>query len=235
MQVEGPQASASDIEAILALTRGTPASDPRRTHALRLLRACEVEPPASWLAPTLAPLAWELVAVALEAGGQNVVVESSEHSGGQHQDIVISCASPESQLRLFLTWTSGRLTSDGDHRPLDTDYSTSLIAGRGPLERAVRTRFAVSAPAPDPNRLAAARLLVALTDLPSGMELSAADGPAARHIWSAGRIGDTAGIEVDMSSGRVLVAGEEQVDAAFLLRRVAEPACFSNTWRLRPA
>ena len=54
-----------------------------------------------------------------EQAAVGIFVAQSQHSGGQHQDIVIWNCDYERWPVLFLTWTSGMLRSDNDSRPLD--------------------------------------------------------------------------------------------------------------------
>lgn len=202
-----------DVDAALRLAEGTPSTDPRRTHAARLVRACGIEPPREWVAAVCAPAAWHLVASVLGVAAEGTVIEHSEHSGGQHQDIVIWNRDQERWPLLFLTWTSGALRSDNDPRPLDRDYVTAFITNRAALEQSLRRRLSAVPPEANGDRVAAARLVALLTEPPRALELRPSDSVAVVDEWVLSDPVTGIEIAVAMSTGGVRFADGAEMGA----------------------
>lgn len=199
----GGSASAHDALAALQLAAGTPSTDLRRVHALKLARVCGEELPDEWLMAIAVPAAWHIVAAALGVAPESVIVEGGEHSGGQHQHIVIWNRDDGRWPRLFITWTSGALSSENEANPLECDYPGEFIRDRIALTASVRERFATSVPDPDPSRMCAAQLIAELTEPPRPLILVGPRDPERNQTWS---LADPYGyelLEVDMGSGDV--------------------------------
>lgn len=203
MSVGGPAPAHGDAHAALRLAARAPSTDLRRIHALKLTRACGEEPPDEWLMSIAVPAAWHIVGAVLGIAPRGTLVEGGEHSGGQHQDIVIWNRDDERRPRLFITWTSGTLCSENEANPLECDYPGEFIRDRVALTASVRERFATSVPDPDPFRMCAAQLIAELTEPPRPLTLVAPRDPERNQTWA---LADPSGhelIEVDMGSGDV--------------------------------
>jgi hypothetical protein len=207
-----------DIETVLRLGAGTPSTDPRRRHALKLVRACNSEPPPEWFAEILAPAAWHLVADALSAAPAGTVVEHGDHAGGQHQDIIIWHAD-ERWPRIFITWTSGTLHSDNDSRALDRDYAQGFIGNRAALTRSVLGRFNGAVPGAAEASVAAAHLIAHLTEPPFGRTLLPC--PGRRQTWCLDDPDGAPRFVVDLASGCVSLPDGAIADAARVLSDLA--------------
>lgn len=220
----GSPVAQADIEAALRLAADAPSTSPRRTHALRLVRECDAAPPAEWLMLVHVPVAWHLVASVLEVAPPGTVVECGEHSGGQHQDIIVRNREDDGYPRLVITWTSGLLEIENDERPFARSYPEAFIANRPALENALRRRLGGEVARAEPSRIAAARMLAQLTEPPIALDLVASADPAADQVWSL-RDAEPSGRErvaVDMRTGHLRLSGGMELDAVEALEELAQ-------------
>lgn len=212
----------ADIEVVLRLAANTPAADPRRRHALSLVRSFGAEPPWEWFAPVYASVAWQLVADILSVAPEGTVVEAFENSGGQVPGIVIWQPDDERWPAILIAWTVGRLWSENDPRPLESDYVNSFLMARGSLERSLRARFAGAQGGVSPARIAAARLLSLLTDAPDPMGLETPPTPAEREAWSVRVAEDGPCAVIDMADGHMRLPDGAMADACDVMDEIAD-------------
>ena len=127
------------------------------------------------------------------------------HSRGQYKDIVVWNRDQERWPLLFITWRSGLLRTDNEPRPFERDYPAAFIASRAGLERAVRQRFSGSPLGVSAPRIAAARLLVHMTEPTDALELVPSQDPEFNQVWALREpsLDAREHAVVDMASGRV--------------------------------